>query len=589
VQKSNYNCLLIGINRYDFLQPLNYGMADAQGVQQFIVEEIGCSSSRCVLLTDTSPRVKGRSTYPDRQNILQWLNPSNFQHSRDGLFWLFFSGYGMNYQGEDYLMPIDGNPQDIITTGISLRSLLDSLQQSFSSKILLILDINRSLVGGNTIGDKTIELARERGINLVLSCQPFEFSHEVADLGHGIFTSTLLEALRCHRHQLTLGNLSQYLRDRLPELSEHYWRPIQTPVTITPSLEAAEVPIFPIAEPFRLKWQNFPTVAPLPVNSVSHENIPTAETVSSKTSAAVATLTPVVREKLPPVTAHPTPESNRQLNPLKPSQYLLEKHPWLWWLLLGGSGLLLLGIVVPQILSRSYRPPSQSFPAPISPSPVPTPSPLSSSIPPSPPSSEQPIASQELLETARVKLQFHQASDLHQAINQARKVKPDQPFYLEAQADISRWSQLILDIAQGRAKKENFQGAMAAVSLIPPDDNSVYFLAQRSLEYWRIKSQEKQTNQELIRKAKKLIRSNQASSYSRAILTLNPIAKGSPGYAEAEKLMDKWSKKIYLIAQSRAVKGEYKKAIGTAILVPKDSLYYSAAQSAIAQWKKKVS
>jgi uncharacterized caspase-like protein len=580
----NYNCLLIGINHYDFLQPLNYAMADAQALQQFIVEDMGCSPSRCLVLTDTSPKVKGKSTYPSHQNILEWLNALPFHHSRDGLFWLFFSGYGGNYRGEDYLMPIDGNPQDIMRTGIRMRSLLDTLQQSVPSKILLILDINRSLIGGNPIGEKTIALARERGINLVLSCQPFEFSHEVAALGHGIFTATFLEALRCHRRQLTLGSLYQYLRDRLPELSEQNWRPIQTPVTITPSLEAAEAPIFPVVQPFRLKWQSFPPASSLGGQSLE-ETKEAVMAINGTAPTVVTTVKTIVEEKAP---ALATAFASPNLSQLKPSQELLKKTPWLWWLLLGGTGLFLLSVLIPQILNPGGREKTREQPfsqiSPSAPSSPPNPA-LSPSPPPSP---RQPSISQELLETARVELKSHQASDLYRAINQARKVTPDQPFYLEAQADISRWSQVILDIGQGRAKKGDFQGAIAAASLIPPDDHSVYFIAQKSLENWRLKDQQKETNRGLMEKAKSLIRPNQASSYHQAILTLRPITFGSPSYAEAEKLREKWAGKIYLIAQSRAARGEYKQALETISLLPKDSPNYGAAETAIAQWQKRL-
>jgi uncharacterized caspase-like protein len=70
---ANYACVAIGINRYQFLPPLSYGQADAQALRQFLVCQANLPSSQCLLLTDTSPLVGDKSTYPSRENIVNWL------------------------------------------------------------------------------------------------------------------------------------------------------------------------------------------------------------------------------------------------------------------------------------------------------------------------------------------------------------------------------------------------------------------------------------------------------------------------------------------------------------------------------------
>ena len=57
-------------------------------------------------------------------------------------------------------------------------------------------------------------------------------------------------------------------------------------------------------------------------------------------------------------------------------------------------------------------------------------------------------------QSGRIYLQDSQASTFNRAIRQARTIEPDSPFYQQAQADIIRWSQVILDIAQGRASED---------------------------------------------------------------------------------------------------------------------------------------
>ncbi|MGH2414153.1 MAG: caspase family protein, partial [Microcystaceae cyanobacterium] len=273
-----YRCIAIGINRYQFLQPLNYAEADAQALHQFLRDEGNLSPKQSLLLSDTSAWVDKQSTYPNRDNILNWLGieetqkdegetnsefPTPFaeqvawRHSEFPTLWFYFSGYGVNYQGDDYLMPIDGQLEDIPNTGIAIRSLLQALQAQNAHKILVILDINRSLMEETTVGQQTIALGKKMGIAVILSAQTDECSYEATSLGHGLFTAALLEALRYYHCHLTLAKLDRYLRDRLPELSTHYWRPIQTPAIVSPSLEASYQPLLPSPQTTRLKWEGF--------------------------------------------------------------------------------------------------------------------------------------------------------------------------------------------------------------------------------------------------------------------------------------------------------------------------------------------
>ncbi|HBL60564.1 MAG TPA: hypothetical protein DDZ80_19535, partial [Cyanobacteria bacterium UBA8803] len=264
---ANYACVAIGINRYQFLQPLNYGQADARALRHFLVEQANLPSHHCLLLTDTSPLIGDRSTYPNRDNIWRWLEvdgKNSPQNSLNGVSrqwrWFFFSGYGVNWEDVDYLMPIDGNPKDIPGTGIPVRSLLTALQAQGGDHLLVMLDINRSpgLQAGKPAGIQTLELAKQMGIALVLSAQLDQFSHEAPALGNGLFSAALLEALRYYDTDITLGDLYEYLRDRLPELCEHHWRPLQTPLMVIPTAHAKQQPIWPSALNLLTPQENTP-------------------------------------------------------------------------------------------------------------------------------------------------------------------------------------------------------------------------------------------------------------------------------------------------------------------------------------------
>ena len=230
---TNYNFIGIGINSYRNLQPLSYAQSDIEGLEQFFCEEARVSSRKVITFTDNSPWVNEQPTYPTQKNLLEWIDTglaSNADTTTEGgssVLWFAFSGYAVHHLGEDYLMPIDARLDDPVGTGIPVRLVFNALRKQGAGKIVALLDMNRStaVVGNGEVGEQTLNLAGEMGIAAILSCKPDEFSHETAALRHGMFTASVLEALRYHRSNLTLDLLNIYLGDRLKELSEHHWRP----------------------------------------------------------------------------------------------------------------------------------------------------------------------------------------------------------------------------------------------------------------------------------------------------------------------------------------------------------------------------
>ncbi len=223
--------IIIGINHYQCFQPLSFAQQDAQQLHEFLVEEGGFSSDLCVEMTETSPHMADRPTYPTRSN-LGWTIDRICRHlvQPGDVLWFFFSGYGVTWEGEDYLMPIDGKPNDIPGTGIWMRSLLETLKYSAADQVFVLLDVNRATgcINGQGMGQRTVELAKELEIPTVLSCQVDQFSRETAAVEQGFFTSALLEALRTGCK--TLDSLEQYLSSYLPQLSEQNFRPPQNPL-----------------------------------------------------------------------------------------------------------------------------------------------------------------------------------------------------------------------------------------------------------------------------------------------------------------------------------------------------------------------
>ena len=609
---ANHACIAIGINRYQFLPALNYGEADAQALWQFLVNQTDLPSNQCLCLTDTSPLVDERSSYPTRENIWRAVD-SNRQSSWDSgsWRWFFFSGYGVSWEQADYLLPIDADPKDIPGTAISARSLLTALKRQGNENLLVLLDINRSpgLQAGAPVGAQLVELARELGIVLVLSSQLDQFSHEAAALGHGLFTRALLEALTYYHTDITLETLERYLRDRLPELSQHHWRPIQTPLMVIPSHINKQQLIFPTAV---YSGEHAPVGASsafIPRTSIEAEDIYEENFYNGGTGLRPQTTVSVLEPTDTVFTTPPATPNHVTSIPVAMVPYTSTSEStangWRWWqpLLFWGGAVLVLALMIAAVVLRNRD--ALTNPQAIETTP-PNVSPNTSPLVNTPPSSQtvpqntaQPTtaspqtslqsrlqANQETLERAKRLLRHNHASLFNKAIVEARQVKPGDPLYQQARQDITRWSGVILDLAEGRAKEGNFAGAIVAAQLVPKDDPSVYAKAQQAINQWTLLAKQQEQNKAIIQAAKAQLQPNQASSYSRAITTLRQVLPNQPRYAEAQQLTAQWSRTIYLIAQSRAARGRLQEAIQTAALVPAGTPSSDAAKAAIAKWQQ---
>ena len=240
--------IVIGINQYRFLQPLKYAKRDAEAISGFLAQE--AKFDRVFLFTDDSPAIGGKPTEPFRANLLRVLRQifaAPFMKDGDN-FWFFFSGHGIPHNGQDYLMPLDGDPEDIENTGISTNTITNYLRSCGADNAVMILDACRSggKKAGEGIGKQTESEARQTGVISLFSCSPDQYSYELKAIEQGAFTHALLEGLGIRGRCATVERLNQYLEHRVPELvSQYLGRVRQTPYTIAEPLNRAHLILMP--------------------------------------------------------------------------------------------------------------------------------------------------------------------------------------------------------------------------------------------------------------------------------------------------------------------------------------------------------
>ncbi|MEB3216776.1 MAG: caspase family protein [Nostocales cyanobacterium 94392] len=563
--------IAIGINQYEYFQALGYAQADAEAIRDFLVQQAGWTEEQCLLMTDSSVAIKNKPTLPTKNNILQLLEDfaANSWQPEDTL-WFFFSGYGINYEGQDYLIPIDGDSHRISETAIEIRQLMQTLQISGLS-VLLFLDFNRAFgtQANSCIGEETIELAQELQISTILSCQPEQFSHESSELGHSFFTAALLEALR-YGNVNDLAGLESYLSVRTPELCQHHWRPIQNPVTFTTSPTQSlflphevksntEKPlnILDLNETFTAR--SAPKLEEKQVEHNTCSQVPQVSTESS--SVPIDSPTPTRKEKTT-------------------SNSLFGKSLLLW-----GTSTLAVGGLLLLVFLRNQS--GQIFPASDHVTVVkPLPSNFALEKRQGGNSNSQ-ETNQAILELQKMSLNPNQASDLSKAIAITQNIKINEAGYKQAQKNIRIWNKMILDIAQNRAANMEYSSAIAAAELVKEQDPN-YSEAQAAIKQWQLLRKQYLSNKTLLEAAQALIRPEQASTYNRAIEVAKRIPQSQPGFPMAQESINQWSREIIRLAKNRADNQQFSSAIATATLAPEDTAAYAEAQELIQQWQQKM-
>ena len=697
---TNHWAIIIGINHYQSLQSLMYAQRDASALRQFLVKDVGLNSQHCVLLSEVSPSIQESAIYPGREEIQSWIKRICEERlNGEDLLWFFFSGYGVQFEGQDYLLPINGDPEHIPETALAIKALFEVFKQAPIDNILVVLDINRSLssLPGQPVGAQTIELAKDFGIPTLLSCQPSQFSQETFGVRHGLFTVALLEGMRYHGC-VTLSHLAEYISDRLPELGKHHCRPAQTPVAVIPPeqkflmvIPPGAVTRLPMTEAAAARCEAIPldpdfsqaeaspnlspsdkaehptaaattfTTAPLPTQSIPLTKSPVAarapglvDTQSSNESgqpgsnlrnwgilAAIVLVLAVLYQNSPllfparnATAPSTTPQSApNRLETAEEAQVNGESGSTLETAAEENDAIAAMR-PTPENLTEellSAQPSENLAGEPAAEEPVAVLSPLFTE-PLAPIDSktamtemaqarlaiaeerypdaliwleQAPIrertedyerllaqaeagmaqlerSNQARLNAAKVSILPTQASQFSDAIAQARRIRPGEPFYEQAQENMDRWSRVILDLAEGRAAEGNFSAALAAASLVPSDRPDIYRLAQFRISQWRAQLE----NRQILQQARNSLQAGQASSFHDAIIRVRQISTNQPEYSIAERLANQWSQDILNIARARAAQNRLQDAIDTASLVPRETSAYPQAQAEIQRWRE---
>src|SRR3989338_4101244 len=206
--------VVIGVGRYESpeVPRLRYTVPDAEAIYEALIKSAGFKKDHVLLLTDRSEK------RPTLRNV-KWALGTFLARSakKDDTVIIFFAGHGapeVDQRGVErdgfskYLVPSDAEPDDLYSTALPMDELQTIFARLEAERVVVFLDACYSgAAGGRTFASKKTRSAHvddlfleratsSKGRAIITASRPSEVSIELPDLGHGIFTYYVLQALK---------------------------------------------------------------------------------------------------------------------------------------------------------------------------------------------------------------------------------------------------------------------------------------------------------------------------------------------------------------------------------------------------------
>jgi hypothetical protein len=239
---SNSWAIVIGVEKYRENLPAAPGAeADARAFAAFAQQTLNVPEVNIRLL------VGDRASKADiNATLTEWL-PRNAVEP-GGRVYVFFSGHGAPdvELGTSFLVPYDGNPTFVRSTGLSVESLMQTLEGLKGQEVYVFLDACFSGQGERSVlpeGTRPLvpvrALASSPKVWSFSASGPRETTGAHATSGHGLFTHHLLDGLTGNADadgdgDVTMEELRVFVHDRVRVEARRQNRE-QTPVLSAPS------------------------------------------------------------------------------------------------------------------------------------------------------------------------------------------------------------------------------------------------------------------------------------------------------------------------------------------------------------------
>jgi len=227
--------VIIGVNKYEHVKPLDYCVADANSIESLLIENFDFNPNNVIMLTNQEATLEGIRNAFD--HIMK-------EAGKDDRVLIYFAGHGFTEELPDgvgeigYLVPYDGKEEDAYLTCLPMEELRTVSQRSSARQVMFLVDachgglaaINtRSLSSNSKHYIKKIAGMKARQI--ISAGGKDDKVMEKAEWGHSAFTYKLIHGLKDgladqdEDNIITASELYTFLRRSVTTLSGY----IQTP------------------------------------------------------------------------------------------------------------------------------------------------------------------------------------------------------------------------------------------------------------------------------------------------------------------------------------------------------------------------
>jgi hypothetical protein len=196
-RRPSAHALLIGIGKYKrgSVHSLPFAVSDVRTVRNYLVNIGGIPPENVTVLTDEEATLSG---------IKEQFEKLTRKTKADSDVFIFFSGHGVPdlEQKTPYLLPYDGNPNSIRSTGFAVSEMKQIVNTLPTKQVLIAMDTcftgeGRSVMASGTRGVAWVDEEKTQTAAVVItSSSEKQASWDWTEKAHGIFTYYLLKGLR---------------------------------------------------------------------------------------------------------------------------------------------------------------------------------------------------------------------------------------------------------------------------------------------------------------------------------------------------------------------------------------------------------
>ena len=227
--------LIIGIDKYQNVQNLNYAVKDAESIQDILVNSFNFPEGNITLL---------KNEEANKDAILKAFSDLTIKAEYNDRVLIYFAGHGetmdLTEGGErGYLLPVDGDRKNLYLSSIGMDELEKISEMSKAKHMLYLVDAcygGIAAVGSRGLPDSTTpdfieKITRNRAVQIITAGGRGEQVIEKSKWGHSAFTLNLKRGLGDGNADMngdgyiTANELGMFLREKVTIDSENQQTP----------------------------------------------------------------------------------------------------------------------------------------------------------------------------------------------------------------------------------------------------------------------------------------------------------------------------------------------------------------------------